>query len=162
MRTLLLFLVLASIRVHAQGLLPEQLRLLEGTWRGELMYINYGDGTEARIPADLLVLPAGPRSWAMGFGYADEPHANDRDTLVLNAAGDRFGGQQVMAVERPAADSLRLVLEEDADDDNAPARIRRTWTIGASTCTLRKEVRPAAMPQAPFMLRHEYRLRRVE
>lgn len=162
MRTLLfLFAGLAPALAHAQLLRTTDLRLLEGTWRGELVYINYGDGTEARIPADLLVLPVDTRRWAMGFGYADEPHANDRDTVALSDDGDRFGTSTVQAVERPATDSLRVVLEEDGEDDHAPARIRRTWTIGAATCTLRKEVCPAATPGAPFALRHEYRLRRV-
>lgn len=163
MRSLFLvpFLVL-SLSTTAQSLSHAHLQPLLGSWRGELMYMDYSTGAETHIPADLIVEVLDERRWLVGFGYADEPHANQRDTMLLSTDGTTLDGMQVMSVQQPATDSLILVLEETADDNNAPTRIRKTWTIGRTTCTLRKEVRPVATPTAAFTLRHEYRFKRAK
>lgn len=161
MRLLALLTTLAvALSATAQSLSPAQLQPLLGTWRGERMYMDYTSGAETHIPADLVVEPLGERTWLVGFGYADEPHANQRDTMRLSTEGTLLDGLQVIAVKQPATDSLILVLHERGTDNGAPALIRKTWTIGRHTCTLRKDVHPITTPSAPFALRHEYRFKR--
>ncbi len=48
---------------------------LQGGWTGELMYINYDDGTPGTIPATLLFEPVGNDQWRIG--YIEAPHANE-------------------------------------------------------------------------------------
>lgn len=161
MRLLALLTTLAvALSTTAQSLSPAQLQPLLGTWRGELMYMDYTSGAETHIPADLVVEPLGERTWLVGFGYADEPHANQRDTMRLSTDGIWLDTHQVISVQQPATDSLILVLQEHGTDNDVPVLIRKIWWIGRSTCTLRKEVQPLATSSAPFALRHEYRFKR--
>jgi hypothetical protein len=165
MRTLLLLVLLfpaGTLRAQAPALLAMDLALVQGGWSGELMYINYTDGSEAHIPATLRVDVLGQRQWRIGFGYTDEPHANAMDTLVLSPDGHLLDDFAVLEVQRFTPDSVRFVLQAEGEDDNRPATLRKTWTVGPHTCTLRKDVRFMALngEAMPFLLRHEYRFKR--
>lgn len=137
---------------------PDALDLLLGNWSGELMYVDYSSGVETHIPATLSAEKVGKRAWRMTFGYSDEPGSNEIDTVMLSADGHVFDGMEVIGSDTLADGALRITLEQDGEDDNAPARIRKVWTIGPDRCTLRKEVRP--MNGGEFQLRHEYRFTR--
>lgn len=150
----------AVVSTTAQSLSPAQLQPLLGTWRGELVYMDYSTGAETHIPADLVVEPLGERTWLVGFGYADEPHTNQRDTMRLSTDGTLLDAMQVITVHQPATDSLILVLQENGTDNDTAAVIRKIWTIGPRTCTLRKLVSIPTISTNPFTLRHEYRFTR--
>lgn len=137
---------------------PADLALLRGNWSGELYYMDYSDGSPVTIPATLLVLPLEGRSWIVGHGYPNEPHAHELDTMALSADGRQLDGSEVMEVRHFGADSVRMVLEENGTDDDMPARLRRTWTYGPRRCTMRREARRTGGTE--FTLRHEYRLER--
>ena len=84
MRTVLISLFLSWVAVaagQAATLSPSDLLPLLGSWKGELMCIDYSSGAETHIPATLRVDALGSRSWLIGFGYTDEPHANEQDTV---------------------------------------------------------------------------------
>ncbi|MBL8002291.1 MAG: hypothetical protein JNL05_10050 [Flavobacteriales bacterium] len=135
---------------------------MQGAWSGELMYIDYTGGAETHIPATLLLTPMDQYHWRIGFGYTEEPQANALDTLVLAEDGRTLDGFTVLEVQRYTTDSLRFVLQAEGEDDHKPATLRKTWTLGPHTCTLRKEVRFVALngEAMPFFLRHEYRFKR--
>ena len=140
------------------GLEPADLNTLNGAWTGELTYVDYGSGAPVTIPTTLLVRPLEERTWLIGHGYTEEPQADELDTMRLDRDGSRVDAAEVTLVERMGPDSVRLVLEEDGEDDDRPARIRRTWTIGKHRCVQRKEV--GDLGGTAFTLRHEYRFRR--
>lgn len=152
--TLLLLPVLATAqpRIRTDAFTP-----LIGNWKGELVYMDYSTGSETHIPANLTVEALEDRTCWLVFGYPDEPGSNDGDTLVHSADGRLLDGMQVIAVDPLENGTLRITLEQDGEDDNAPARIRKLWTIGPNTCILRKEVR--LMDGSAYRLRHEYRSR---
>lgn len=154
MRHLLTVLLLPTL-VSAQNRVdPHKLAFLVGQWSGELMYMDYTSGSETRIPATLVVRTLDERRWLVAFGYPDEPNANDTDTLRLSDDGRVLDDLAVMRVRELKNGLVRIVLEQDAEDDSRPARIRKIWTIGTTTCTLRKEVRGKG--EKRFELRHQY------
>ncbi len=69
-----------------------------------------------------------------------------------------LGTMQVVSDDRTVADSTRITLEEDGQDDGTPVHIRRTQVVTPCTLTLTKEVRSPGERQ--YRLRHSYRLRR--
>lgn len=148
---LLLFPTLVSAQNRVD---PAALSGLCGTWKGELLYMDYSSGAETRIPATLVVASLDERRWLVTFGYPDEPGANDTDTLTLSADGRAVDDLAVMRVNELKNGLVRIVLEQDGYDDNRPARIRKLWTMGATTCSLRKEVRSKG--EKRFELRHQY------
>jgi hypothetical protein len=166
MRTVLISLFLSWVAVaagQAATLSPSDLLPLLGSWKGELMCIDYSSGAETHIPATLRVDALGSRSWLIGFGYTDEPHANEQDTVYLGADGRTFDGFTVIGFERWGPDSIRMVLQAEGEDDERPSSIRKTWTVGPRSCVLRKEVLPhppGGDAHSTFFLRHEYRFRR--
>lgn len=145
---------------HAQARLdPKDLMPFLGNWTGELAYLDYTSGEVVHIPATLLMEPVDGRSWRMGMGYTEEPHANELDTVVLAADGHTFDGQAVLEVTHINADSVRVVMEQEADDDSLPAILRRTWSAGPHRCTMQKEVRYTAPPvgrPTGWFVRHTY------
>lgn len=165
MRLPSLLLLLCAISATAQSpvLLSTDLAPFHGNWNGELMYIDYTSGAETHIPANLSLAPLGTNSWSIGFGYAEEPHANEMDTLLLSTDGRELDGFEVDEVMRFASDSVRVVLRATGEDDERPATLRKTWTAGPHTCTLRKEVlllSPGSDEPTDYFLRHEYRFMR--
>lgn len=140
-------------------LLPQDLAPFLGSWTGELAYLDYSSGALVHIPATLLLQPVEARSWRMGLGYTEEPHANALDTVMLAADGRSFDGAAVLEVVRLAPDSVRIVFEAPGDDDELPALLRRTWSAGPHRCTLQKEVRYTAPPagrSSDWFVRHTY------
>lgn len=136
---------------------------LQGKWTGELMYIDYDDGTPGTIPATLLFEPLGDGRWRIGYGYTEEPHADEQDTVALGLDGRTFDGRTVMDVTYPAPDSVVIMLRITGEDDNRPASISKKWTIGQHRCTVRMEVmflETATTPAGVPLFRHEYRFQR--
>lgn len=155
MRILPALLVALPLLTHAQAeVRPELLAQLAGDMAGHLTYVDYSSGEEVRIPATLRVEPLSDRSWRVTFNYPDEPNMLSIDTMVLSSDGRMVDDMEVMEVSDPLYPPVRIVLEHDGTDNDQPARIRRTWTIGATTCTLRKGVRTAASDD--FRQRHLY------
>lgn len=136
---------------------PGALDPLVGEWQGELAYMDYGSGSEYRIPVNMHVRAGAEHTWDVRFIYPDEPDASDSSTWVLSADGRTFDGLQVLHV-RQDTEGLDLRLEGDGEDDNSRARIRKHWTITADSCVMRKEVSAADVED--FRLRHTYRFRR--
>lgn len=159
-RSLLLLFLFCTGAAHAQRLRPADLAPLHGVWSGELMYIDYETAQPTTIPATLAVVPVGTRAWSMGFGYTEEPQANEMDTVLLPPGGRSFDALSVAQVRHFGRDSVRVTLEGNSEDDGKQVVVRKTWTAGPRRCTLRKETRPREGEPA-FTLRHEYRFMRV-
>lgn len=166
MRTLLLTLGAAIIGslAHAQATLkPEQIKLMEGAWQGELVVHNPKTMQERSLASEMIFAGVGERRWRIGFGNATAPAAKKMDSWTLSDDGSTCDEKTVVEVKQFGADSLRFVLEVDGKESITPARIRMVYTVGKNHCNVRKEI--AALNEAgavagDFALRQEYRLKR--
>ena len=145
--------------------------LLRGEWGGTLEYKDYQKPDKrVKLPTQLTVTNGFAEGVSMHWVYDDGPGKTviEDDRFVI--AGDLktvdWTGLKdkeptiftVLSTSRLADGKLMLVMERDGMDDNKPARIRDTLTVGPTTVTLLKEVRFGA--GEPFTFRHEYRMTR--
>lgn len=123
---------------------PEDLRRLTGArWTGTLTYTDYSSNRRVSIPSNLIVTErdGDAASWVFEYEYPKEPKANGRRALTLGRDGATFDGETV--VERTSLEGglLRVVTEKRGTDDDRAALFRYTYLIGASSFSVRKEVR---------------------
>lgn len=159
LRPLLALTILFPSVLHSQPFLRAiDMEPLEGTWAGELTYVDYSTGKDIAIPATLKITYVGSAGWAFVYSYPDEPGSIDRDTLILAPDGTELGHMSVVADEHASSDTTRIVLEEEGRDDDLPARIRRTWIVTPHSLLLLKEV--CSRGERAFRKRHAYRFSR--
>jgi len=141
-----------------------------GRWTGTLEYKDYQDSTRrvtlpTRLDASVDSALGGLR---LEFTYDDGPGKTvyDHDLFTIDAGDStvRWGSATERTRQRfrvtarvDSPDSLRLVLEGEGADNDAPATLRETMTVRGDLLVIRKDTRPTG---GVFAFRHEYRLRR--
>jgi hypothetical protein len=138
-------LLAAFVSPQAARVRPEDLRRLTGArWSGMLTYTDYTSNRRVSIPSNLTVTEqvGDGTSWVFEYEYPKEPKANGERALTLADGGTTLDGETV--VERTSRDHglLRIVTEKRGTDDDKPALFRFTYVIGASSFSVRKDVRP--------------------
>jgi hypothetical protein len=126
-------------------------------WRGTLTYLDYSSHVQTTIKSSLLMArlpeqPDGAFAWDMRVGYADEPHANSGETAVLARGGHVFRDGDVMERAVLSDGTVRVVTEQDGEDDDRVARLRFVYLLGEKQCSIQKLVR--LPPDAAFFERH--------
>ena len=135
-------------------------RLTGAPWTGTLTYLDYTSHVPTTIKSSLLMtrLPEqsdGAFAWEMRVGYADEPHANSGETAVLMRGGRVFRDGQVMERTVLSDGTVRVVTEQDGQDDKRAARFRLVYLLSEKQCSIQKLVRLAQ--EEEFFERHIYR-----
>lgn len=135
-------------------------RLTGAPWTGTLTYLDYTSKAHTTIKSSLAMarLPEtkeGEAAWDMRVGYADEPHANSGEAVLLKRGGRTFRDAEVVERSVLADGTVRIVTEQDGPDDNRPARFRFVYLLGEKACSIQKLVR--FTPQEAFFERHIYR-----
>lgn len=137
-------LLAAFVWPQGARLRPEDLRRLTGArWTGTLTYTDYSSNKRVSIPSNLTVTErdGDAAAWVFEYEYPKEPKANGRREVTLGGDGATLDGEAV--VERASLEGglLRVVTEKRGTDDDRAALFRYTYLIGASSFTVRKEVR---------------------
>lgn len=143
---------------------------LAGSWKGSLEYKDYQPPYgRVRLPTVATVEVSGDRSSLLfHFTYDDGPGktVNDTDRFTLDASGDgvTWGALSEKMPQRFVVKALiatagitTLTLEGEGSDDDRPASIRETLTVGPDSLQILKEVRPKG---GAFAFRHVYELKR--
>jgi len=133
-------------------------------WQGTLTYLDYRSQQTTVLPTTARGEMTRPDQLLLHFDYQESStrHVLGTDTLTVAPEGAhlRWDGTSyaIRSKEWLPRQTLRLVLEGEAQDDGRPATIRKTLTLGPHQLTVKKEVRLGA--EAPFFQRHEYRFTR--
>lgn len=146
---------------------------LAGSWRGTLEYKDYKDPSRRTVLPTLVeaTRSADSGSVMLALSYDDGPGKNvkESDRLALDAAGKALTWTSGSSTQRFAVRSyeaprpghaLRLVLEGEGIDDDAPATIRKTLVVGLNRLQILKETRPAG--KSEFGFRNRYELTRTQ
>ncbi|MEO7362181.1 MAG: hypothetical protein ABI120_17760 [Gemmatimonadaceae bacterium] len=144
---------------------------LGGTWTGALRYRDYQDSSRfVSLPTVIEGTTAGDSADVrLDFIYDDGPGKTVRssDTFSLNAQArallwgpaDGTRAPSTFAVQQfSGANPFTLIVEMNGEDDNKKARTRETLTVSANELRILKEVQFKA--DAPWLVRHEYRVNR--
>jgi hypothetical protein len=161
----IMMMLLASPACFAQShpkVTMKDLRPLTGSWKGTLTYLDYSSNKPYTMPANLDIRPLG-RINAVLFSnlYPNEPKANSLDTLLIAGRGTMIDGGTLTSKRKLPNGNIELVTEQMAKDgnDNKPATIRVTYSIGKNSFTNIKDVRFEG--QTEWIKRHEYSYIRI-
>ena len=138
-------------------------QLTGASWTGTLTYLDYTSHVQTTIKSSLLMArlsaqPDGAFAWDMRVGYADEPDANSGETAVLMHGGRVYRDALVLERSVLSDGTVRVVTEQDGQDDRRAARFRFVYLLGEKQCSIQKLVR--FTPEEAFFERHIYRWNR--
>ena len=140
-----------------QVLQKADLAMLCGSWKGSLTYLDYKSGKPYTMPANTSIsaLP-NSNNLLVEMIYPDEPKANGKDTLLVNAGFTSFDGYTIVSRKSMADGSVEIITKHNGQDgnDNKNAIIRKTFTIGKNTFTNRKDVQFEGT--TAWIMRNEY------
>ncbi len=130
---------------------------LSGNWKGTLTYLDYSSGKPYTMPAEVSIKPLkGTNAYSFYNSYPDEPKANSTDTVFITAKRTIIDEAPVTGRRKLDDGLIEIVTERMGKDgnDNNPAVIRITYTIGKNSFTNVKDVQFAG--QTGWIKRHEY------
>ncbi len=152
-----IFCLIATI-ASAQKLTPNNLKVLEGAWVGTLTYLDYVSGKPFTMPANTTYQQSAnnPNIYLRSIGYSTEPHANQKDSMIISNDGAMLDDYKIISNKQLANGVLEIISEKKGIDgnDNKPALIRRILTITSNTFTNKKEV--LFNGTDTWLLRHTY------
>jgi hypothetical protein len=153
--------VAGLVPAQAPRVSAEDLRRLTGArWTGTLTYRDYRSNKKTSIPSNLSVTQSGgdESAWVFAYEYPDEPKADGKQVVRLEAGGALLDGEEVVERTGLEGGALKIVTEKRGRDNDREALFRYTYTLGATSFSIRKEVRPEGA--AEFFERNTYSWRR--
>ncbi len=152
-------LVFASVSLAQDKtiLSPKDLKPLIGSWKGNLIYMDYSSNKPYSMPADLIVKQlSDPQQFQLSNIYPDEPKANGFDTLIITQDGKLLNGEIIKSIKNTSDGSTVIVTEKKGIDgnDDKPAVIKHTFTFNSKVFIIRKDVMFDGSNQ--WLNRHEY------
>lgn len=133
------------------------LTMLCGSWKGSLTYLDYQSGKPYTMPANTNI-SAIPQTnhLLVEMIYPNEPKANGKDTLLVNASFTSFDGNTIVSRKVLADGSIEIITKRNGQDgnDNKNAIIQKTYTIGKNKFVNRKDVQFEGSTE--WIKRHEY------
>ncbi len=141
----------------------KELKVLAGDWQGTLSYKDYTSNKPVSLPVQVNVSEnMDDRFLVLSYTYPQEPKANSVDTIFLSANGLRINDRPIVALRQLDSTMTLIVCERRGKDgnDNKPAVIRMSYTIGPEVFVIRKEVRFEDDPGNGWIRRNEYQLSR--
>ncbi len=116
-----------------------EFEVLEGDWKGELMYINYSDNREVTLRSTLQVEIKKDKLIGR-IGYTDEPSANGKLVVKLKENGSFINDQEIITKSKQDDGSLKIITKYDGKDNDKPATIFITYVFNKAHFTMTKEV----------------------
>ena len=154
----LLFLSCSAIFAQtATKVTKKDFQLFIGNWNGTLTYLDYSSNKPYTMPADIEIRHL-KKSNVFIFSnlYPDEPKANLSDSLTISENGKMINKATVKSKRKLTNGNIKIVTELMSIDgnDNKPATIRVTYTVGKNIYTNIKDVQ--FVGQNKWIKRHEY------
>ncbi|MFB9110583.1 hypothetical protein [Flavobacterium gyeonganense] len=130
---------------------------LSGTWEGSLTYLDYSSGKPYTMPANIEIKRIGKsEKFVFSNIYPNETSANSIDTISISPDGKYIEKELVKSKRKLPDGNIEIITENFGNDgnDNKPATIRHTYTLGPTIYKNRKDVQFAG--ETEWINRHEY------
>ena len=154
-----LFLILFfSLPSNAQqpAIQQEDIRKIEGSWKGVLMYKDYQNGKEVTIPCNLEVkLKDDMKQLQMAYDYPEERSHNNKDQVRITNNGTRINGEKLTERTLDANGNVKLIIETRGQDGSKPAIIKQIIEISDSSFIMTKVVQ--YMTTGETLQRNQYK-----
>lgn len=163
----LLFLVviigpLFTTRCFGQHISNEDLRMINGTWEGQLTYVDYGDDqTQYSLDTKLYA------TWQNGKGKLKFEFTEPNGKLVystekiklLNESEFQFDSKWQIVDFKKSSAGWALLLEMEGVDNNKSSTLRQEIKLENSKLMISKTVMYSGTES--FFMRNQYRLKRT-
>jgi uncharacterized membrane protein YphA (DoxX/SURF4 family) len=152
------FLTLCSFQCFAQqpAIQQDDLKKIEGNWKGVLAYKDYKSGKEVVMPCDLEVkLKDDMKLVQMAYNYPEEKSHNNKDQVRISADGTRINGEKLLERTVDENGNIKLIIETRGEDGSKPAIIKQIIVISDTSFTLTKVVQ--YMTTGETIQRNQYR-----
>ena len=141
---------------------PGNLKIMEGNWVGTLTYLDYSSSKPFTMPANTSIQQSSnnPNFFLRSMSYANEPKANQKDTLVIGNNGTTIDEYTIIFFKKFTTDSIVIITEKKGFDgnDNKAALLRHIYTISNHLFINKKEVKFVGTNK--WLLRNEYKFNR--
>jgi len=129
------------LMVNAQEPLTIQdFQVLNNTqWKGELMYVNYGDDQEVTLQTTMQITIENNKI-VMSTQYGNEPEANSKSSIKLKKKGTYLGNEKIIGTTISKNGTNTLITEYKGRDANKSATIYKTYVFDGSSFSVTKEV----------------------
>jgi hypothetical protein len=154
----LLLILFCSLQANAQqpAIQQEDIRKIEGSWKGVLTYKDYQNGKEVMIPCNLEVkLKDDMRQLQMAYDYPEERSHNNKDQVRITSNGTRINGEKLVERTVDANGNVKLIIEMRGQDGSKPAIIKQIIEISDSSFIMTKVVQ--YMTSGETVQRNQYR-----
>ena len=156
---LTIFLILfCSFQSNAQQPAIQQtdVKKLEGSWKGVLMYKDYTSGKEVSIPCNMEVkLKNDWKQIQMAYDYTEERSHNNKDQVRITADGTRINGEKLLERTVDENGNVKLIIESRGEDGSKPAIIKQIIEISDTSFIMTKVVQ--YMTTGETIQRNQYR-----
>lgn len=154
----LVLIMFGSLQSNAQqpAIQQEDIRKIEGSWKGVLTYKDYQNGKEVMIPCNLEVkLKDDMRQIQMAYDYPEERSHNYQDQVHITSQGTRLNGEKLIERIVEPNGNVKLIIEMRGQDNSKPAIIRQIIEVGDSSFIMTKVVQ--YMTTGETVQRNQYR-----
>ncbi len=155
-KLLIVFTILFSQGIYSQnGILPDDLNVIFGEWKGTLTYVDYGTNKPFKMPANATV-EQGKNEYQVQLliNYPKEPNANSKEKIKISKDGLEVNKTPVKSRQTLANDEVKITTEYYGKDNNKKALIRNVYILGPERFITRKEVK--FDESEDWLLRNEY------
>lgn len=134
----------------------EDIKKLEGNWKGVLMYKDYTSGKEVLIPCNMEVkLKDDGKQIQMAYNYPEERSHNNKDQVRITSDGTRINGEKLSHRSVDTNGNVKLIIETRGEDGSKPAIIKQIIEISDSSFIITKVVQ--YMTTGETVQRNQYR-----
>ncbi|WEK69868.1 MAG: hypothetical protein P0Y62_18930 [Candidatus Chryseobacterium colombiense] len=152
----LLTATLTQAQKKMNGLVNDFIKV-EGSWTGQLTYLDYSSGKPYTMSADLEIkrIP-NTNEFLFVHTYPKEKSANKTDTIIISKDGQYIGKEKLVSRKKLSNGATMIITEKEGKDgnDGKKATIRQTYTLGNSSFSTQKDVLFSG--ETAWIKRHEY------
>ncbi|MBT8187510.1 MAG: hypothetical protein HKP38_08955 [Croceitalea sp.] len=154
---LMVTLLVSSIGIAQNTVQLSDFNFLDNTdWIGKLMYINYSDGREVVIDADLSIRIE-KKKLIFESKYPKEPKANDKSIIKISDDGTQFGKETVTVFKNdPSNGRLMMITTSEGKDNNQMAMFIKTYDFNGDKAIITKEVQYAGAGERFIRNKYSY------
>jgi uncharacterized membrane protein YphA (DoxX/SURF4 family) len=152
------FLILCSFQSYAQqpAIQQDDLKKIQGNWKGVLAYKDYKSGKDVVMPCDLQVkLKDDMKLVQMAYDYPEEKSHNNKDQVRITSNGTRINGEKLSHRSVDMNGNVKLIIETRGEDGSKPAIIKQIIEISDSSFIMTKVVQ--YMTTGETVQRNQYR-----
>lgn len=132
-----IFLFLVSGLLVAQEMRQSDLQIIEGTWTGNLVYLDYSSGKEVMIPVELTVVNQKETKYQFIYVYPKEPKANSKKKISIDLLERKIAGDAIESINK-RSDGWVIKSVSSGKDNGKPAQFIHTYSLNKTTLSIKR------------------------